>query len=76
MNGFYPKNANAHIESFHRLLEDECFKREEFESYAHAYEALVWYIQFYNERRMHASIQTLLYQTHHNGKITQEAETV
>ncbi|MFC7061682.1 hypothetical protein [Halobacillus seohaensis] len=37
----------------------KCFKREEFESYAHAYEALEWYIQYYTERRMHGSIQDL-----------------
>ncbi|MFC7747635.1 IS3 family transposase, partial [Lentibacillus kimchii] len=31
-------NKNAHIESFHRVLEDDCLSRELFESYKTAYE--------------------------------------
>lgn len=34
-------NMNAHIESFHRILEDDCLTRNEFESYAQAYQAVV-----------------------------------
>ncbi|NLX87269.1 MAG: transposase, partial [Clostridiales bacterium] len=30
-------NLNAHIESFHRILEDECLGRCEFGSYEEAY---------------------------------------
>lgn len=30
-------NLNAHIESFHRILEDECLSRQEFQSYEEAY---------------------------------------
>ena len=52
-------NMNAHIESFHRLLEDECLSREEFRSYKEAYEAVTTYIHFYNERRIHSSIRDL-----------------
>lgn len=52
-------NMNAHIESFHRLLEDECLSRYEFESYKQAYEIVVEYMKFYNERRIHSSINDL-----------------
>ncbi|WP_420841083.1 integrase core domain-containing protein [Anaerosalibacter massiliensis] len=33
---FKAPNKNAHIESFHRLLEDECLSKYEFESYTEA----------------------------------------
>lgn len=49
-------NMNAHIESFHRLLQDECLGRYDFESYAEAYDIITSYLTFYNERRIHSSI--------------------
>lgn len=49
-------NKNAHIESFHRLLEDECLSRHEFESFAHAYKEVSNYIKAYNKVRIHSSI--------------------
>lgn len=52
-------NMNAHIESFHRLLEDECLARHIFESYEEAYVAITDYILFYNNRRIHSSIRDL-----------------
>lgn len=52
-------NLNAHIEAFHRLLQDECLSRFEFKSYKEAYEAVTEYIRFYNERRIHSSLRDL-----------------
>ncbi|MBP1155396.1 putative transposase [Paenibacillus sp. PvR098] len=52
-------NMNAHIESFHRLLQDECLARQDFASYSEAYEAVTEFIRFYNERRIHSSIRDL-----------------
>lgn len=49
-------NKNAHIESFHRILEDECLGRWEFESYEEAYEAVLEFMERYNHRRIHRSI--------------------
>lgn len=49
-------NKNAHVESFHSLLEAECLSRHEFVSYQEAYELVGEYIQFYNERRIHGSL--------------------
>lgn len=37
---FKTPNKNAHIEYFHRLLENEYLSRYEFKSYAEAYEAV------------------------------------
>ena len=50
---------NAHIESFHRILEDDCLSRYEFESYTQAYEAVVNFMDLYNNRRMHSSLNYL-----------------
>ncbi|MFB4166325.1 IS3 family transposase, partial [Alteribacillus sp. JSM 102045] len=52
-------NSNAHIEAFHRLLEDDCFQRFEFKTYEEAYREVTSYIAFYNERRLHGSILDL-----------------
>ncbi len=53
---FKTPNKNAHIESFHRLLEDECLSRYEFKNYAEAYEEVSEYIKSYNRVRIHGSI--------------------
>ncbi len=50
-------NKNAHVESFHRILEDECFKSNEFESYKEAYCIINDFIDFYNNRRLHLSLR-------------------
>jgi putative transposase len=52
-------NKNAHIESFHSVLEDECLSRYEFESFAEVHRTVLEYIRFYNERRMHGSLYDL-----------------
>lgn len=52
-------NMNAHIESFHRILQDDCLSLYDFETYGEAYEAVTKFMTFYNERRMHSSIHDL-----------------
>jgi putative transposase len=53
-------NMNAHIESFHRLLQEECFDYYgPFATYAEAYEAVVRFMEGYNTRRIHSSIYDL-----------------
>jgi len=49
-------NKNAHIESFHRILEDDCLSRYEFTTYAEAYEIVSDYLKFYNKIRIHGSV--------------------
>jgi putative transposase len=48
-------NKNAHIESFHSILEEECLSRYEFRTYAEAYEVVTDFIGNYNSRRIHSS---------------------
>lgn len=50
-------NKNAHIESFHSILEEECLSRYEFSTYTEAYEVVVDFIRHYNSRRIHASLK-------------------
>lgn len=50
-------NKNAHVESFHRILEDECLKINEFQSYAEAYRVVNEFMEFYNNRRIHSSLR-------------------
>ena len=50
---------NAHIESFHRIFEDDCLSRWQFETYTEAYQEVMNFMEFYNERRMHSSILDL-----------------
>lgn len=52
-------NKNAHIESFHAVLEDELLSRSEFETFAEAHEAIMKYMKFYNNRRIHGSLYDL-----------------
>ncbi|MFU0825449.1 integrase core domain-containing protein [Clostridium sp.] len=54
-------NKNAHVESFHRILEDDCLKKYEFQSYAEAYEVVNEFMEFYNKRRIHFKFIELLY---------------
>lgn len=49
-------NKNAHIESFHAILESECYQRYDFESYQQAYEIVSGFIYNYNSNRIHGSI--------------------
>lgn len=49
-------NKNAHIESFHRIFEDECIGVYEFETYVDAYKEVVDFMERYNKRRIHSSI--------------------
>ena len=50
-------NMNAHIESFHSILEGECYIRYEFKSFMEVYAVITEYMRYYNERRRHGSIK-------------------
>lgn len=52
-------NKNAHIESYHAIIELECYRRHEFESYSQAYEIVSEFILDYNHIRLHGSIYDL-----------------
>jgi putative transposase len=52
-------NKNAHIESFHSILELECYQRNEFDNYPLTYMIVTKFIQHYNQERIHGSIYDL-----------------
>jgi putative transposase len=54
---FKTPNKNAHIESFHCILEEECLSRYEFNTYAEAYEVVIDFMRHYNSRRIHSSLK-------------------
>ena len=47
-------DANAHIESFHAILEKECLAESRFGSYLSALTEVRDFLKFYNERRLHS----------------------
>lgn len=47
-------NMNAYIESYHRILQDECLEINEFESYASAYKEVHDFVKKYNTKRIHS----------------------
>lgn len=49
-------NKNAFIESFHSILERECYQRHCFESYEEAFSEVDRYIRYYNKDRIHGSL--------------------
>jgi len=50
-------NMNAHIESFHSILESDCLSRHKFQSYAEAYKEVTEFMEYYNHRRRHGSLK-------------------
>ncbi len=50
-------NMNAHIESFHSILEEEYYSRYEFQNSMEAYAIVTEYMDYYNKRRKHGSLR-------------------
>lgn len=50
-------NKNAYIESFHSIVERECYLRHCFESYEEAYREVDRFLRFYNNERLHGSLK-------------------
>lgn len=49
-------NLNAYIESFHSIIERECYQRYEMEFFEEAYYWIDEFMDFYNNRRYHGSL--------------------
>ncbi|WP_052380687.1 IS3 family transposase [Paenibacillus camerounensis] len=52
-------DLNAFIESFHSNIDRDLFRKEAFETFDEAYEAVDRYMDFYNNRRMHTSLRNM-----------------
>jgi putative transposase len=49
-------DKNAYIESFHSILERECYQRNCFESFEEAFTTVDRFMRYYNNRRIHGSL--------------------
>lgn len=67
-------NRNAYIESFFSILEKTVIETRYFNTFHDAYEAIVSFVEFYNNRRLHGAIGKLSPMTFiekfNNGEIT------
>ena len=52
-------NRNAYIESFFSILEKTVIEIRYFNTYHDAYAAIVAFVEFYNNRRLHGAIGNL-----------------
>ncbi|NIK75925.1 putative transposase [Paenibacillus castaneae] len=50
-------NKNAYIESFHSILERECYQRNCFETYEEAFTEVDRFLKYYNNHRIHGSLK-------------------
>jgi putative transposase len=65
---------NAHIESFHSILESDCLSRHEFQSYAEAYKCVSEFMDYYNHRRRHGSLKNKAPMTFYRSNVDQEVK--
>jgi len=49
-------NKNAYIESFHSIIERECYQRNCFDSFEEAFAEVDRFIRYYNNHRIHGSL--------------------
>ena len=59
-------NSNAHIEAFHSILEEDCLSLNDFDAFAKAYQTIAEFISYYNEVRLHSSIDYKPPQEYHD----------
>lgn len=69
-------NKNAHIESWHSILEAECLRDHVFATWAEAYATVYQWITFYNERRMHGSLRDWAPAQFYQQWLTQSAPAI
>jgi len=53
-------NMNAHMESFHSVLEKNCYSINEFSSFIDAYKKVSEYMNYYNNRYRHGNLNDML----------------
>lgn len=69
-------NKNAHIEAFHRILEDECLGLHEFATFREAYAAVAEFGNYYNKRRIHSAIHYMTPEQFHESCVSNSAKVV
>ena len=69
-------SMNAYIESFHAILEDECYLRHEFKDFAEVYQVVSDYMDYYNNRRRHGSIKNMAPMKYYQAYLNRQAKLV
>jgi putative transposase len=69
-------NMNAYIESFHSIIERDLYAKEYFETYEEAYKKVHQYIEFYNLRRFHGSLNKMSPSQYHEAWKANKLEAV
>jgi putative transposase len=69
-------NMNAYIESFHSIIERDVYAKEYFETFEEAYQTVHKYIEFYNQRRFHGSLQKMSPSQYHEAWKAKKLKTV
>jgi len=69
-------NKNAHIEAFHRILQDECIGVYEFKSYKDAYAEVSRFMKRYNTNRIHSSLKYKTPNEFYTQNIDKEIESM
>ena len=65
-------SMNAYIESFHAILEDECYRRHEFHNFEEVYRTVSEYMDYYNNRRRHGSINNMAPMKYYRATLEQQ----
>lgn len=69
-------NKNAHIESFHRIFDDECIGVYEFDSYKNASIEVSRFMNRYNTNRLHSSLKYITPNEFYTQNLGKEVENM
>jgi len=69
-------NKNAHIEAYHRILEDDCLSYSEFDNYVEAYKTIGEVVDFYNHIRLHSAIGYISPNEYYQGCLSGQIEPI
>jgi len=69
-------SMNAYIESFHSILEDDCYTRHEFQNFEDVYRTVSEYMEYYNYRRRHGSIKNMAPMRFYEASLDKQAPVI
>ena len=69
-------SMNAYIESVHGILEDDCYTRHEFQNFEDVYRTVSEYMEYYNYRRRHGSINNMAPMKFYEASLDKQAPVI
>ena len=67
---------DAYIESFHGILEDDCYSRHEFQNFEDVYRTVSEYMEYYNYRRRHGSLRNMAPMRFYEASLDKQAPVI